>query len=47
MIGYLKRFCGEMLDKYNDLKLVDYGFGYKNDPVFQQDDMTWFLLQKI
>ena len=44
---FKRDFCGEMLDKYNDLKLVDYGFGYKNDPVFQQDDMTWFLLQKI
>lgn len=43
---FKRDFCGEMLDKYNDLKLVDYGFGYKNDPVFQQDDMTWFLLQK-
>tara|TARA_X000000950_G_C13784154_1_gene606438 strand:+ start:151 stop:765 length:615 start_codon:yes stop_codon:yes gene_type:complete len=43
---FKRDFCGEILEKYNDLKLVDYGFGYKNDPIFQQDDMTWFLLEK-
>ena len=43
---FKRDFCGEMMDKYSDLKLVDYGFGYRRDPVFQQDDMTWFLLEK-
>jgi pseudaminic acid biosynthesis-associated methylase len=43
---FKRDFCGDMMDKYNDLKLVDYGFGYRRDPVFQQDDMTWFLLKK-
>lgn len=39
-------FAGEMLEFYNDLKLIDYGFTYKRDPLFPQDDITWFLLQK-
>ena len=43
---FKRDFCGEMMDKYPDLKLIDYGFGYRRDPVFQQDDMTWFLLKK-
>jgi len=43
---FKRDFCGEMMDKYSDLKLVDYGFGYRRDPVFQQDDLTWFLLEK-
>ncbi|PHS70964.1 MAG: pseudaminic acid biosynthesis-associated methylase [Methylophaga sp.] len=43
---YKRDFCGEMLDKYKDLKLVDYGFAYKKDPAFSQDDITWFLLEK-
>jgi len=25
---------------------VDYGFLYKNDPIFPQDDITWFLMKK-
>ena len=43
---FKRDFCGELLERFNDLKLIDYGFGYRNDPVFQQDDMTWFLLEK-
>ncbi|NOQ81331.1 MAG: pseudaminic acid biosynthesis-associated methylase [Methylophaga sp.] len=43
---YKRDFCGEMLDKYKDLKLIDYGFAYKRDPAFSQDDITWFLLEK-
>ncbi len=39
-------FAGEMLDAYDDLVLVDYGFVYKRDPSFPQDDVTWFLLRK-
>jgi spore coat polysaccharide biosynthesis protein SpsF len=35
-----------MLEKYPDLKLIDYGFCYKRDPAFPQDDVTWFLLGK-
>jgi len=43
---FKRDFCGEILDKYPDLRLVNYGFYYHRDPVFQQDDMTWFLMEK-
>lgn len=43
---FKRDFAGEMLDKYPDLKLVDYGFAYRRDPAFPGDDGTWFLLQK-
>ncbi|UOG76753.1 pseudaminic acid biosynthesis-associated methylase [Hymenobacter tibetensis] len=43
---FKRDFAGEMLDKYTDLKLVDYGFCYKRDQAFPQDDITWFLLEK-
>ena len=39
-------FAGEMLDRFSDLKLVDYGFVYHRDRHFPQDDVTWFLLEK-
>ena len=38
-------FAGEMMDSY-PLRLVDYRFVYYRD-VFPQDDMTWFLMEKI
>jgi len=44
---FKRDFCGDLLDKYSDLELVDYGFCYRRDPVFQQDDMTWFLMRKV
>ena len=44
---FKRDFCGEMLDKYSDLKLIDYGFSYKRDPAFSQDDITWFLMEKL
>ena len=43
---FKRDFAGEMLDKYPDLKLVDYGFVYRRDPVFPDDDITWFLMEK-
>ena len=43
---FKRDFAGEMLEKYADLKLVDYGFCYKRDNAFPQDDITWFLLEK-
>ena len=39
-------FAGEMMDKYPDLRLIDYGFIYKRDPQYQQDDVTYFLMEK-
>lgn len=43
---FKRDFAGELLDKYNDLELVDYGFIYSRDTLFPQDDTTWFLLKK-
>lgn len=44
---FKRDFAGEMLDKYPDLQLMDYGFIYHRDNNFPQDDMTWFLLEKV
>jgi len=43
---FKRDFCGEIMDRYPDLKLVDYGFAYQRDPNFPQDDITWFLMEK-
>ena len=43
---FKRDFAGEMLDKYTDLSLVDYGFVYHRDNNYPQDDITWFLLEK-
>lgn len=43
---FKRDFCGELMDKYKNLKLVDYGFAYHRDNYFKQDDITWFLLEK-
>lgn len=51
--GHSKRlfkrdFAGEMLARYPDLNLVDYGFIYHQDreiPI--DDDLTWFLIEKV
>lgn len=43
---FKRDFAGEVLDKYPDLKLVDYGFTYHRDNNFPADDCTWFLLEK-
>jgi pseudaminic acid biosynthesis-associated methylase len=43
---FKRDFAGELLDRYSDLALLDYGFMYRRDPVCPQDDVTWFLLGK-
>jgi pseudaminic acid biosynthesis-associated methylase len=43
---FKRDFAGEMLDRFPDLTLLNYGFCYRRDPAFPQDDVTWFLLQK-
>jgi len=40
-------FAGEILDRYPDLQLVDYGFIYYRDRYAPQDSITWFLMEKI
>jgi spore coat polysaccharide biosynthesis protein SpsF len=43
---FKRDFAGELLDKYSDLSLVEYGFAYHKDNNFLQDDLTWFLMKK-
>lgn len=43
---FKRDFAGDLLDNFPDLSLVDYGFAYRRDPDFPQDDISWFLLQK-
>jgi len=43
---FKRDFAGEILDKYHDLSLNNYGFVYRRDNLFPQDDLTWFLLEK-
>lgn len=43
---FKRDFAGEMLDAYPDLRLVEYGFVWRRDPMYPQDDCTWFLLEK-
>ena len=43
---FKRDFAGEMLDRFPDLTLRAYGFRYRRDPLFPQDDISWFLLQK-
>lgn len=43
---FKRDFAGEMLDLYPSLSLIDYGFAYRRDPAFPQDDITWFLMKK-
>jgi pseudaminic acid biosynthesis-associated methylase len=44
---FKRDFAGEMWEKYPDLKLRDYGFFYGRDPRHAQEDMNWFLFEKI
>ena len=43
---FKRDFAGEILDKYEDLHLVDYGFVWHRDTSFPLGDVTWFLLEK-
>lgn len=43
---FKRDFAGEMLERFPDLELVDYGFCYRHDPAFPMDDVTWFLMRK-
>lgn len=43
---FKRDFAGEMMDRHSQLKLIDYGFAYRRDPNFPQDDITWFLMEK-
>ncbi len=44
---FKRDFCGELLERFSDLRLIDYGFIYHKDSMFRTDDSTWFLLEKV
>ena len=43
---FKRDFAGEILEKYKDITLIDYGFVYRNDNLFPLDDISWFLMKK-
>lgn len=43
---FKRDFAGEIMQKYPDLLLLDYGFVYHGDNHFKGDDFTWFLMEK-
>lgn len=43
---FKRDFAGEILDRHPQLSLIDYGFAYRRDKKFPQDDITWFLMEK-
>lgn len=43
---FKRDFAGDLLARYKDLELVNYGFQYHKDNNFPMDDCTWFLLKK-
>lgn len=43
---FKRDFAGEFLDRHPEFALADYGFAWRRDPLFPQDDLTWFLLER-
>jgi len=43
---FKRDFAGEIMDRHPQMQLLDYGFCYRRDPNFPQDDITWFLMEK-
>lgn len=43
---FKRDYAGELMDKYSNVQLVDYGFLYHRDYHFPVDDFTWFVLEK-
>jgi len=43
---FKRDFAGDFLKKFPDTNLIDYGFVYKGDIAFPEDDITWFLIEK-
>jgi pseudaminic acid biosynthesis-associated methylase len=44
---FKRDFAGEFLKLHPEFKLVNYSFHYKKDNNFSQDDITWFLMERI
>ena len=43
---FKRDFAGEILDRFDDLTLLKYGFTYHRDSNYDYDDFNWFLLEK-
>ena len=43
---FKRDFAGEIMDRHPCMSLLDYGFAYRRDPEFPEDDITWFLMCK-
>jgi spore coat polysaccharide biosynthesis protein SpsF len=43
---FKRDFAGEIMDLHPQMQLLDYGFGYRRDGNFPQDDANWFLMEK-
>lgn len=43
---FKRDFAGEIMDRHPQFRLLDYGFSYRRDPNFPQDDITWFLMER-
>jgi pseudaminic acid biosynthesis-associated methylase len=43
---FKRDFAGEIMDRHPQIELIDYGFAYRRDSNFPQDDITWFLMGK-
>jgi len=43
---FKRDFAGEIMSRFQELRLLDYGFVYHRDPNFPLDDLTWFLMEK-
>lgn len=42
---FKRDFAGEIMDRHPQMQLLDYGFVYRRDPNFPQDDISWFLME--
>jgi spore coat polysaccharide biosynthesis protein SpsF len=43
---FKRDFAGEFLDRHPNFHVVDYAFHWRRDPMFPQDDTTWFLMER-
>jgi spore coat polysaccharide biosynthesis protein SpsF len=43
---FKRDFAVDIMDRHPKMELVDYGFVYRWDPNFPQDDINWFLMEK-
>lgn len=43
---FKRDFAGEFMDRFPDVRLLDYGFQYHRDKNFPMDDVYWFLMEK-